>query len=479
MLQKIRDNAHGWWTWLFVPLLIILFAFWGIGNYLGGSFSQNEVAKVNGKSVPISAFLSLYQSISNAQNPSQNAQIAQSLKLQVLQAIVNKTILTQGLEKLGLSVSDATLDQTIYQIPAFQQNGQFSMQLYQAFLQNIGQTTEGLRADLRQTYLINQFQNGLLLSQFALPDEIANETNYANMLRDVTYINIPVSAFTPKTQPADADIAAYYAAHQNAFMTPPQVKLAYVMINQSQFGTGANAAQAFSAALNEVANAAFQNPGSLDAVAKAAGSSVQTTNMIDTSHPSGILTNSAALTAALSNSVMVQGNNSNVINLSPTQAVVLRVTNSVPAQPLPLTQVKSQIISEIQAAAANKAAMAAINSIVSGVNQGGNLATLAQAYGFKTQTAMGVNMGNKILPQNVVNTLLGLGVNQAASISENGTYTIVEVMRAYPNPQKSVNVPPQAITGLWTQIEMGQYLAYLQDGANVKINQTLFKQNAQ
>lgn len=483
MLQKIRDNAHGWWTWVFVPVLIIVFALFGIQNYLGGSFSENEVAKVNGESISLAEFSTVYQNTDNAKNPSQNPQAANEIKLQVLQSLVNKLLFAQGLEKLGFSVSDSNIDQMIYQIPAFQQNGQFSMALYQAFLQNIGQTTESLRADLRQSFLIQQFQNGLMLSQFALPYEVTTETNYANMLRDVAYVNIPLSLFVPKTAPSDTDIQAYYTANQNNFMTPLQVKLAYVTISQSQFAKkgsdSSTVAADFSAALNQIANSAFQNASSLDPVAKAFNLNVQTTGMINTSHPTGILTNPAVLQAVASNSVLVQGNNSNVINLSPTQAVVVRVVSSVPQQPLPLAQVKAQIVTQIQNQQAMNAATTAITSMVQAVNQGGNLTELAQAYGLTTKTAFGVGANDKSLPTPVVDNALSMAVKQATAVpTSNSGFTIVEVLNAYPNPHATSNaIPGQAIAGLWTQIEMGQYLASVQDQSKVKINQALFKQN--
>lgn len=483
MLQKIRDKAHGWWTWVFVPLFIIIFALFGIQNYLGGSFSQNEVAKVNGESISVSQFSSLYQSVSNAKNSNGNPQVSQTLKMQVLESLISKLMLTQALQDLGLTVSDQNIDQMIYQAPAFQQNGQFSMQLYQAFLQNMGQTTEDIRASLRQSFLIDQFQNGLLISQFSLPNEITTETNYANMLRDITYVTIPVSNFAPTTAPTATDIQNFYTANQNNFMTPLQVKLAYITLSQSQFAKSSvdsSTAQAnYSAALNQAANIAFQNPGSLDPIAQTFGVNVQTTGMIDTSHPTGILTNPAVLQAVTSNTVLTQGNNSNVINLSPTQAVIVRVVNSVPQQPLPLSQVQSQVIAQIQASKANQAASAAINSMVNAVNQGGNLANLAKAYGLSVQTATGIGVGNKALAPNILNAALTMGVNQAASIpTSNSSYTLLEVTKAYPNPAANKNaIPAQAIAGLWTQIEMAQYLQSIEDQAKVKINQALFKQD--
>lgn len=483
MLQTIRDKAHGWWTWVLVPVLIIVFALFGIQNYLGGSFSQNEAARVNGQSISTAEFSVLYQNASQAKNPTQNAQVAQSLKIQVLQTLVQKLILSQGLQKLGMIVGDAAINQMIYQIPAFQENGQFSMALYENFLQSIGETTEDLKTDLRGTFLINQFQNGLLASQFGLPNEVQTENNYSNMLRDISYIPVSLNDFKSKTAPSDAEIQNYYTANQNNFMTAAQVKLSYVTLSLSQFsnGTDPNTAQAnYSAALNKAANLAFQNAGSLDSVAQAFKVPLQNTAMIDTGHPTGILSNKDVLQAALSASVLSQGNNSNVIPLSSTQAVIIRVTDSVPAQPQPLSQVKAQVVSQIQNQAAMQAANQALSSIVTSINQGGNIKELAQSYGLSVKTASKVGAGDKSLPAAIGQTVAGLGTGQSTAVAVSPTsYVIVAVNKVYPNPQSAGNtsINTQAIAGLWTQIEISQFVAGLQDQAKVKINQALFKQN--
>lgn len=476
MLQKIRDNAHGWWTWVLVPILIILFAFWGIGNYLGGSFSQNEVARVNGQSISATSFESMYQNANNSKNSTQNPQMSQAIKGQTLQMLIDKLLLTQGLQKLGFAVNDATLNQLIYQISAFQQNGQFSMQLYQNVLQSIGQTTESLKADVSQTYLINQFQNGLVLSTLALPNEMNTETRYMNMLRNVTYITLPLNHFAPKNPPTAAEIQAFYTANQNNFLTPLQVKLAYITISANQFKNEAE----YAAALNQAANLAFQNAGSLDSIVQALKTPIQTTAMIDTSHPTGVLTNAAVLQAVNTGSVLTQGNNSNVMNLSPTQAVVLRVVGSVAPSPLPLTSVEPQIISQIQTAKAKDAALTTLKSLVNAVNQGGSLTQLATAYGFPAQTATGINSSNKgsFTPE-VLNAILSLGAKQGAMIPLNdNSFMVVEVNETYANPKASNNpVSSKAIQNLWTQIEAAHYLTSLQETAKVKINQALFKQS--
>ena len=90
MLQKIRDNAHGWWAYVAVPILILIFALFGINNYLTGSLSQTDIAKVNGDSISYNDFAMLYQQMSRQQNPNQDKNVALQIKIQVLQNLINQ-----------------------------------------------------------------------------------------------------------------------------------------------------------------------------------------------------------------------------------------------------------------------------------------------------------------------------------------------------------------------------------------------------
>lgn len=476
MLQKIRDNAHGWWTWVLVPVLILLFAFWGIGNYLGGGMGQSNAAKVNGDSIPVSEFSLMYQSMNNAKNPTQNAQISEAIKTQVIQTLVDKMLFSQALHDLGFAVSSITINQMIYQIPAFQSGGTFSMQLYQNALQNIGQTTESLKADLATTYLIKQFQDGLAQSQFALPSEVTKEMQYANVERDIASVTVNFSQFMPKIAPTDGEITAYYAAHQAGFMTPAQVKLQYITLSQSSFAQGVDAATAasdYQAALNQLANLTFENAGSLSQAASHLHLSIQSTPVLNTAKPSGILSTPAVLQAVMSNSVLRQGNNSAVITLSPKKAMVLRVVSSVAPQPIPLAAVKASIVSAINVQKAQQAVALSVQALRGGVNQGGSLASMAGGYGLTVQSMQSVSVQSKALPPAILSAVLSMGVGQAEMVPTQNGMMVVEVTRVYSNPKPSLVIPVNAINSLWSQIEETQFLSQLQAQASIKINPAL------
>jgi peptidyl-prolyl cis-trans isomerase D len=98
---------------------------------------------------------------------------------------------------------------------------------------------------------------------------------------------------------------------------------------------------------NEVAgklsDSAYQNPSSLEPAAQALGLSVKTTALFSRQGGEGIAANPKVTKAAFANDVLVQGNNSNLIELGNDDAVVIRVAKHVPAAAKPLAQVHDEI----------------------------------------------------------------------------------------------------------------------------------------
>ncbi len=464
MLQNIRDNAHGWWTWVLVPILIILFAFWGIGNYLGGGFSENSVATVNGQDIPLSQFLLV-----------NHQAVDQKTKMQSLQTLINQTLLAEALQKLGFAIDDATITQMIYSAPVFQDQGQFSVARYQAVLQNSGETTAELKNSLHQGALINQFQNALIGSQLSLDSEVTAESTYTNLNRHVDDIILNVNQFMPKTQPTDEAVAAYYSSHQSAYQTPYQVKLQYLTLSLSAFGKGADAESSYQAALNQLANETFQNAGSLTGAAKMFHVPLQTSAWLNTDLAEGVLATPAVLQAVLSNSVLKQGNNSNVIPISPTEAIVLRVVASQAPTLMPLAQVKKQIIETLMLQQATQNMTSTVGALRAAAAQGQSLAHLAQI-NHLTLNSVDVTQGSQALPQIAMAALPSMAVGEIQAVAGADYVMLLQVTGVSPSAQAKNGVTLAQMQGLWTQIEMGAFLTALQEKASIQINPAILKQ---
>jgi peptidyl-prolyl cis-trans isomerase D len=109
------------------------------------------------------------------------------------------------------------------------------------------------------------------------------------------------------------------------------------------------AEQLFADASDKLSNLTYANPDSLDSAAKTLGLPIQATDLFDRHGArTGIAANMHVITAAFSNDVLLQNNNSDVIQLDPNTVIVLRIKQHKPASILPFEDVQNTIQTELR-----------------------------------------------------------------------------------------------------------------------------------
>ena len=130
MLDNIRNNSRSLGVKLIFGAIILVFLFWGVGNFRGGSV--HSVAEVNGEPISIREFSTTFGRIFEAErqrNPDLNGspELQLELKRQVLQQMIINTLWRQEAEKLGLFVSPYELRDAIARMGIFlDDKGKFS-----------------------------------------------------------------------------------------------------------------------------------------------------------------------------------------------------------------------------------------------------------------------------------------------------------------------------------------------------------------
>lgn len=123
-----------------------------------------------------------------------------------------------------------------------------------------------------------------------------------------------------------------------------------------------------------MANSAYENPDSLDAVAEALGQPVKTSELFTRSSGSGIAQHAAVRQAAFSTLVLQQGENSELIEVAPGHVLVLRVKQNVEAAPIPLEQVRAGIEESLRVSKGQEALSAMADELVGKLQQGETVA---------------------------------------------------------------------------------------------------------
>jgi peptidyl-prolyl cis-trans isomerase D len=234
MLQTIREHTQGWIAGIIISCVILSFALWGIHSYFIGG-PTNIVAVVNGVDVTKEQLSIAYERLRRqmqTQGAAGSNKDENSIKSRALKNIIDVEVLKQSSLAQHFGVSDKQIQDYMGGMTEFQVDGHFSFDRFNEVLSSTMLSTSEFVDIIRTGLLIEQPRLGIMLTSFVLPDESARTISLVDQERDIDYVTIPMQYFLSKPiSISDANIEAYYKAHQNDFMTPEQVNVEYVELS--------------------------------------------------------------------------------------------------------------------------------------------------------------------------------------------------------------------------------------------------------
>jgi peptidyl-prolyl cis-trans isomerase D len=275
MMQAFRNAAKP----LMVVVAITFFA-WLVLDLSGitggtGLLTQTSVGKVNGQSVDARTYQNIVQQSIDArqrQTPgTMGLEDYQQVRDEVWDQIVQSNVLNAEYRRRGINVTDDEIVQAIRtsplpefrNVPEFQTDSQFDLAKYQRWLtssvaqQYLPSLEAQYRDELLRSKLFRLVTSDIYLSDPALWQRYRDEHEMVKV--SLTAI-IPRNAVPDSTiRVSDAEIAAYYKAHQDEFQRPKTAYLSYVALPRitTAADTAAVRARADSARAEIVSGAPF------------------------------------------------------------------------------------------------------------------------------------------------------------------------------------------------------------------------------
>ena len=130
MLQAIRDRVTGIVAIFVLGLLAIPFVFFGLDSYIQ-AVPQDAVAEVGDSEITVSEFqteFSRYRARLRQQQGDAYDELQANrpeARREFLESMIDRRLLSQHAEEMGLSISPNTIADMIREIPAFQAQGRF------------------------------------------------------------------------------------------------------------------------------------------------------------------------------------------------------------------------------------------------------------------------------------------------------------------------------------------------------------------
>ncbi len=249
MLMTIRDKAQGWIAWAIVILISIPFALWGIQEYLGVG-SEPLIAKVNDREITEreveTAAFKLRSNLRDQLGAQYNADLFPEamLRKQVLEGMIEDTLIKQASDRLGLRAGDAMVRETILTVPAFQVNGQFDTEVYKRAVQLQGLTEKGFEERIRNSLVTTQLRLAIEGSSGIPKGFVEDADQLSRQERKFSFVLINSDHVSQPAEPTDAEVEAYYSANQTQLMSEEMVKLEYLLLNPDAISSTLDATEA-------------------------------------------------------------------------------------------------------------------------------------------------------------------------------------------------------------------------------------------
>jgi peptidyl-prolyl cis-trans isomerase D len=253
MLEVFRNAAKGWIAKIFLGLLVLSFAVWGITDVFRG-FQAQDLVTVGDHAIPAAEFQQqLNQAMQRlSQQTGKQITLEEARNIGLTQQVLDRMIQSSSIDELGsklnLQIGDSALANAIQQNKIFHDDkGVFSKDSFDAIMRQNGLTETSFLALERQNTLRASISSPSG-SNIVLPKALGEAMfKYREETRDARYFTFAVSAADVPAA-TDADLKKQYEATPAAYTAPEYRGIAVMKVEPSDI---ANRIQVDDAQLQE------------------------------------------------------------------------------------------------------------------------------------------------------------------------------------------------------------------------------------
>ena len=232
MLDRMRTKARSTTVKVLFGLLILVFAFWGVGTGLA-TMRAHPIATVDGTRIyppdldrQADQIKHTLQQIygANAQMVLKNV----NLRQEALNQLIEQRVIAEEARHVGIRISDTSLESSIASDPNFQDGGQFDPAKYQEILQANDLLPADYEASRRGAMMTEALRQMVEQGVQVNDAEARHAWELRNQKVKLAYFKVPYQDFTAGVAPTPKQLEDYYNAHKGDFQEPERVKLDYI-----------------------------------------------------------------------------------------------------------------------------------------------------------------------------------------------------------------------------------------------------------
>ena len=233
----MRNFMQSWAGKAVLIITLIPMAFLGVQSFSsGGQIAPNQIVKVGDTAIDTATFQSEVNNYRTRLLEHTDGSLIddKALNDEVLESLIDRALLENQTQFLGMSVSDNTIARLLRADPTFHDaNGKFSNDIFAQYLQSRGMTKDML-FDVFGTQLSLRQLTGGILGTAIYPDrQISRLIDLQTQSREAWVVRYNWQDFANQVTVSTDEIETYYHANKQDMIAPPSVDLAYIILSDT------------------------------------------------------------------------------------------------------------------------------------------------------------------------------------------------------------------------------------------------------
>lgn len=242
MFEAVRKNKRI--SQVILAIIIVPFAFFGMDAYFSEAPGGGEVATVGGSKITVVDFDRALREQQDRLREATGGQFDRALfeseafRRSVLDGLINQRLLSMHAIDNRMVVTSQQLQETILSLPAFQEDGRFSLERYERALRAQGMSPAMFEASLAQDMRVQQIAQAVGETAFSGTAPVRRFVQAQLEEREIRDIPIPVERFIAETRLEEGAALAFYEANPARFERAPRLRAEYLVLDETAVRAG-------------------------------------------------------------------------------------------------------------------------------------------------------------------------------------------------------------------------------------------------
>lgn len=218
-----------------------IFLVWGKGEDGIGRSGGNYAAKVGRTTISLEQYQNSYNNLRNiyqqvfGQAGGLTPELEKQLNIRqiALDRLIDSVLLTKAAKELGVSVGKDEVAAAIAAMPAFQQNGQFSLPLYQQTLKVSRITPNDFEEGQKNELTILKTRKAIMDKAQVSDDEVKAQYHKERDRIELSYASFAPGDLAAEVKPTEAELEDHLKKNADKFKSPDKVAIAYILLDPS------------------------------------------------------------------------------------------------------------------------------------------------------------------------------------------------------------------------------------------------------